>query len=80
MDHDSSTFCSPDPQMTYQWVTRAEVAERLKLPVSTLNGWASKGLGPPYTIFGRHARYRLADVIVWENEQISATIRRGGGA
>lgn len=51
------------------WLTRAEVAERFRLPMSTLNGWASRGLGPRYAVFGRHARYRLTDVLKWEEEQ-----------
>jgi hypothetical protein len=27
-------------------------------------------------VFGRHARYRLTDVIAWENDQVAATDRR----
>lgn len=55
---------APDP-----WLTRAELAERLQLPVSTLAQWASQRKGPKYGKFGRHVRYRLSDVIAWENEQ-----------
>jgi Helix-turn-helix domain len=51
------------------WLTRQEVADREKLPVATLNQWASQGKGPKYARFGRHARYRLSDVIAWENAQ-----------
>lgn len=53
------------------WLTRAEVASRAKLPIATLAQWASQGKGPRYAKFGRHTRYRLADVIDWENEQFS---------
>lgn len=72
--------CGLETHLEDKWLTRAEVANRLRLPVATLNGWASKRLGPPYGVFGRHARYRLADIIAWENEQVSATDRRGGVA
>jgi len=55
------------------WLTRVELADRWQLPVGTLNQWASKGRGPKYALFGRHARYRLSDVIAWENEQLGKT-------
>lgn len=53
------------------WLTRPEVGERLKVPVKTLAQWASQGKGPRYHLFGRHCRYRLSDVIAWENAQFS---------
>jgi excisionase family DNA binding protein len=52
-----------------QWLTRAEVAERLRVPEKTLAQWAHLKRGPRYAIFGRHARYRLSDCISWENAQ-----------
>jgi len=51
------------------WLTRAEVADRLRVPEKTLAQWASQGKGPKYARFGRHCRYRLSDVITWENAQ-----------
>jgi predicted DNA-binding transcriptional regulator AlpA len=54
-----------------RWLTRVEVADRLQLPVGTLADWASKGTGPRYARFGKHTRYRLADVTAWENEQMA---------
>lgn len=53
------------------WLTRPEVAERLKVPEKTLAQWASQGKGPRYRRFGRHARYALSDCIAWENAQFS---------
>jgi hypothetical protein len=50
-----------------RWLTRTQLGERLQLPVGTLADWASGGTGPRYTRFGKHVRYRLADVIDWEN-------------
>lgn len=49
------------------WITRSELARRLRLPEATPAQWASQGKGPKYAKFGRHVRYRLADVIAWEN-------------
>lgn len=53
------------------WLTRQEVADRVRLPITTLNQWASQGIGPRYARFGRHCRYRLSDVIAWENSQFA---------
>jgi excisionase family DNA binding protein len=49
-----------------QLLTRSEVAERLRIPARTLAQWAHRSTGPRYAIFGKHARYRLSDVISWE--------------
>jgi hypothetical protein len=51
------------------WLTRTQVASRLQLPPKTLAVWASQGKGPRYAVFGKHARYRLSDVMTWETAQ-----------
>jgi hypothetical protein len=51
------------------WLTRQQLAEREQLPVATLAQWGCQGKGPKYAKFGRHVRYRLSDVIDWENAQ-----------
>ena len=56
------------------WLTRKEVAARLRVPESTMARWASEGRGPRYARFGRHARYRLGDVIDWENTRIGPSV------
>lgn len=48
------------------WMTRTDLANRLGLSVATLADWAHKGTGPRYARFGKHVRYRLSDVIKWE--------------
>lgn len=53
-----------------RWLTRNEVAERFNLPPGTLADWAWKRTGPRYARFGKHVRYRLSDVVAWENEQL----------
>ncbi|WP_280493202.1 helix-turn-helix transcriptional regulator [Nocardia asiatica] len=53
------------------WLSREEVAGRLKLPAKTLAEWASKGKGPRFAKIGRFARYRLTDLESWENEQFT---------
>lgn len=51
---------------TNVWLTREQVAGRLRIPPKTLAEWASKRIGPRYARFGRHVRYLLRDVLEWE--------------
>ncbi|WP_280245139.1 helix-turn-helix transcriptional regulator [Nocardia abscessus] len=53
------------------WLTREELAARLKVPVKTLAAWAARSpqKGPRYAQIGRYCRYRLSDVVAWENAQ-----------
>ncbi len=54
-----------------RWITRQDLADRYGLPVKTPAEWASKGTGPRYAKFGRHVRYRMSDVINWEQAQLA---------
>ena len=53
------------------WLTRPEVGQRLKVSPKTLAQWATQHKGPRYAMLGGFARYRLSDVIAWENAQFS---------
>ncbi len=44
-----------------------DLADREGVPVATVYQWNRLGTGPRYMRIGGHARYRLADVIAWEN-------------
>ena len=55
-------------------LTPTDIAERYEIPKQTVAVWRSKGLGPRYFKAGRHVRYRLADVLAWEESSLS-----GGG-
>ncbi|WP_395105270.1 helix-turn-helix transcriptional regulator [Actinomadura sp. SCN-SB] len=63
--------------MTEKHLTIEDLAERFGVPVRTVYSWNSEGTGPRYMKIGRHARYKLADVIAWENERYAET---GGSA
>jgi hypothetical protein len=52
------------------WLTRKEVATRTKKAEKTLAQWACKGYGPVFRKFGSQCRYRLSDLIAWENAQV----------
>lgn len=51
----------------------AELAEREDVPLETVYGWNKTRSGPRYMKIGRHVRYRVADVIAWENSRTIAT-------
>ena len=56
--------------MAEKHLTLEELAEREGVPVQTVYGWNKTGSGPRYLKIGRHCRYRLADVIAWENSRV----------
>ena len=53
------------------WLTRLEFAQRERVPVKTVAEGAYTHTGPPFAKFGRHARYRLTDIELWEAEQFN---------
>lgn len=46
-------------------IDSAELADYLRVPIGTLDQWASKGGGPLYHKVGIHRRYHPADVKAW---------------
>jgi excisionase family DNA binding protein len=55
--------------MTEKHLTITDLAEREGVPVTTVYQWNSRGDGPRYMRIGRHVRYKLADVIAWEESR-----------
>lgn len=53
-------------------LTVEELARRVGVSTHTVYRWNSRGGGPPYMKLGRHARYRLTDVIAWERSRQQA--------
>jgi hypothetical protein len=55
---------------TTTWLTPEQLAERIQVPVKTLNDWRYKGYGPKFIKLGparsSHVRYKLTDVLQWE--------------
>jgi predicted DNA-binding transcriptional regulator AlpA len=58
-------------------LTISDLAEREDVPEGTVYQWNSKGTGPRYMKIGRHVRYRLSDVVTWENSRYADTERSG---
>lgn len=46
-------------------VSPGELAAYLAVPVQTVYGWRSKGVGPRGIRVGKHVRYRKADIDRW---------------
>lgn len=61
--------------MTGKMLSGRELAERWGLSTKTLDRWRNTGDGPPYLKFGRTVRYRMEDVIEFEQR---AVIRKTG--
>lgn len=51
--------------MTDRLLTLPEVATALRVPISTLYQWRSRGDGPRGIRVGRHVRVRAADLDRW---------------
>lgn len=51
-----------------------DLADRFQVPLQTIRLWRHKGYGPAGFTVGRYVRYRLADVLTWEQAQIDAEI------
>ncbi|MGN2639598.1 helix-turn-helix domain-containing protein [Nocardia takedensis] len=66
---------SADASRHELWLSTGQVAERLQIPAKTLTAWAAAGRGPRFARMGRHRRYRLSDLLVWEQQQLDD----GGG-
>ncbi|MGK8558794.1 helix-turn-helix domain-containing protein [Nocardia gipuzkoensis] len=58
------------------WLSTEEVARRLKIPAKTLSAWAAAGRGPRFARMGRYRRYRVSDLLAWEQAQLA----NGGGS
>lgn len=46
-----------------------ELAEREGVPTATIYRWNADGNAPRRLMVGRHVRYRLADVLAWEESR-----------
>ena len=57
------------PRTDERALSETEVAERLGVSPFTVRAWRQRGHGPRFMKIGRHVRYRLADVVSWENSR-----------
>ena len=59
-----------------EWLTVAELAAWLQIPVATLYDWRYKRQGPPGVRVGKHVRYYRDDVLRWKDERLQAELTR----
>jgi predicted DNA-binding transcriptional regulator AlpA len=57
-----------------KYLTVEEVVERYREMVSskTLEGWRSKGVGPPYVKIGKAVLYPATEIDAWDRAQVVA--------
>lgn len=61
-----------------EFLTLAEIAEELKIPLATVHQWRYRGLGPIGHRVGRHIRVRRSDLEAWiaeRRDQPSTAVR-----
>lgn len=68
-------YTSPGPEDPWLLIRERELAERWKKSLRTLQRWRAEGAGPAYILIGGSVRYRMADVVAFEQR-----MRRGGEA
>jgi hypothetical protein len=52
-------------------LTTQEVADRYRVPLNTVHAWRMRpGRGPRGMRVGKYVRYRLEDVLAWEESQL----------
>lgn len=47
-----------------------DLADRVGVPLQTIYGWRVYHKGPRAMRIGKYVRYRLADVLAWEESQL----------
>lgn len=55
--------------MTERLESPQDIADYLGVPIDTIYGWRSRGIGPRGMRVGRHVRYRRRDVDDWLDRQ-----------
>lgn len=62
-----------------EWLSVDELADELGVPVRTVYQWRYKGTGPRAATFGRHVRFRRADVDSWAMQRLDEPRVTTGG-
>jgi DNA-binding transcriptional regulator YiaG len=50
-------------------LTMSDLADRCGVPLQTVRQWRVKGTGPRGMAIGKYVRYRLTDVLDWEESR-----------
>ena len=52
-----------------EFLSVEELSRRYSVPVSTVYAWLHKGTAPASLKIGKHRRFRLSDVLAWEDDR-----------
>lgn len=52
-----------------------QLSARLGIPVATVYSWRVNGKGPRAMRVGKYLRYRMADVLAWEECQLDPRVK-----
>lgn len=55
-----------------QHLTPEQLSARYSVPLSSIYAWRTRRTGPRGIRVGKHLRYRLSDVITWEESQLES--------
>ncbi|MGS4919629.1 MULTISPECIES: helix-turn-helix transcriptional regulator [Mameliella] len=61
-------------------LTQRDLERRWKLSGRTLERWRAEPYGPTWIVIGGSIRYRLSDVLAWEDAHLQNTDGKGGGS
>lgn len=60
------------PEYTGRHLTMQELADREGVALQTVRAWRVTGYGPRGMKIGKFVRYRLSDILAWEEQQLDA--------
>jgi predicted DNA-binding transcriptional regulator AlpA len=61
------------PVLVEELFIERDVSDRLHLSMKTLRNWRVRGEGPKFFKIGRLVRYRLSDVLAWEEASLRSS-------
>ena len=62
------------------YLTQAQLAERWQVTESTLERWRSEGIGPVYLKMMGRVRYRLPDIVAFEEDALRRSTSKRASA
>jgi hypothetical protein len=63
--------------MSDRHLTPQDIADRYAVPIKTVYTWRYRGDGPPGFRCGKHLRFRLVDVVRWEQQRVDIGTKLG---
>lgn len=70
-----STSVLNPPAAEPVWLSRVDLARRYGVSVKTIAEWDQHRSGVPFAKIGKHIRYRMADVLAWEQARLAEAAR-----